>query len=127
MRPNNYLRPADRRTRASLPAMFTLDHDEATGHRLRRMALDPRIEELLLDGRAVRDVSPRGLGLLVALRRLAEARGARMTLVEPSPELVALIDRRGLTDTLLPSPELARVVPMWPRRTQMRPVLEPVD
>jgi anti-anti-sigma regulatory factor len=120
-------RPANRRTRASLPATFTLDYDETTGHRLRKLALDPRVDELLLDGRAVRDVSARALGLLVALRRLTEARGASMTLIDPSPELVGSIDRRGLSDTLLPGPPDAVVHQLWPPREQMSRVLEPVD
>jgi anti-anti-sigma regulatory factor len=108
------VRPANRRTRASLPATFTLDHDETTGHRLRKLALDPRVDELLLDGRAVREVSPRGLGLLVAIHRLTDARGATMTLMDPSPELAGSIDRRGLTSTLLPTDPIADVTVMWP-------------
>ena len=121
------VRPTNRRTRASLPACFTLDHDETTGHRLRKLALDPRIDELILDGRAVREVSTRALGLLVAVRRLTDARGAAMTLLDPSPELVGSIDRRGLTKTLLPPDPVAQVTNMWPRPQQMRHVLEPVD
>jgi anti-anti-sigma regulatory factor len=121
------VRSTSRRTRASLPATFTLDHDETTGHRLRKLALDPRVDELLLDGRAVREVSTRALGLLVALRRLTDARRATMQLIDPSPELVASIDRRGLSDTLLPQEPLAAVTEMWPHREQMAPVLEPVD
>jgi anti-anti-sigma regulatory factor len=121
------LRPTNRRTRASLPANFTLDNDETTGHRLRKLALDPRIDELLLDGRAVRDLSARSLGLLVALHRLTEARGARTLLIDPSPELVASIDRRGLAKTLLPAEPIAAVKQLWPRQTQMARVLEPVD
>jgi anti-anti-sigma regulatory factor len=97
------VRPTNRRTRASLPATFTLDHDETTGHRLRKLALDPRIDELLLDGRAVREVSARALGLLVAVRRLTEARGATTVLIDPSPELVGSIDRRWQ-----PSPQCGR-------------------
>lgn len=107
------VRPANRRSRASLPATFTLDHDETTGHRLRKLALDPHVDELLLDGRAVREVSPRGLGLLVAIHRLTDARGATMILMDPSPELVGSIDRRGLSSTLLPTSPLAEVTPMW--------------
>jgi anti-anti-sigma regulatory factor len=121
------VRPTNRRTRASLPATFTLDHDETTGHRLRKLALDPRIDEILLDGRAVRDVSARALGLLVAVRRLAEARGATMLLIDPSPELVDSIDRRGLSATLMPAEPTAAVTPMWPTSQQMSRVLEPVD
>jgi len=121
------VRPTNRRTRASLPANFTLDNDETTGHRLRRLALDHRIDELLLDGRAVRDISPRGLGLLVAVHRLAEARGAQTILIDPSPELVACIDHRGLAKTLLPGEPIATVRQMWPLPTQMARVLEPVD
>jgi anti-anti-sigma regulatory factor len=122
------LRPTNRRTRASLPANLTLDHDETTGHRLRRLALDPRIDELLLDGRAVREVSARGLGLLVAVQRLTEARGAALTLLDPSPELIAHIDRRGLATTLLlPEPEAVITELVWPQPTQMTRVLEPID
>jgi anti-anti-sigma regulatory factor len=121
------VRPTNRRTRASLPATFTLDHDETTGHRLRKLALDPRVDELLLDGRAVRDVSARALGLLVAVRRLAEARGATMLLIDASPELVGSIDRRGLGTTLLPAGPTAAVTPMWPAAKQMSQVPEPVD
>jgi anti-anti-sigma regulatory factor len=107
--------------------MFTLDTDQTTGHRLRKLALDPRIDELLLDGRAVREVSPRALGLLVALSRLTEARGAVTILIDPSPELVSHIDRRGLTTTLLPPARLAPVTELWPHARQMARVLEPVD
>ena len=121
------VRPTNRRTRASLPATFTLDHDETTGHRLRKLALDPRVDELLLDGRAVHEVSTRALGLLVALRRLTDARRATMQIIDPSPELVASIDGRGLSATLLPQEPLAVVTEMWPHREQMAPVLEPVD
>jgi anti-anti-sigma regulatory factor len=121
------VRPTNRRTRASLPATFTLDHDETTGHRLRKLALDPRIDELLLDGRAVREVSARALGLLVAVRRLTEARGATTVLIDPSPELVGSIDRRGLSAALLPSEPMAAVTAMWPVPDQMSRVLEPVD
>lgn len=120
-------RPTNRRTRASLPATFTLNHDETTGHRLRKLALDPRIDELLLDGRAVREVSARALGLLVAIRRLTQARGAVMVLIDPSPELLGSIDRRGLADTLLPPEPIAIVKQMWPRAEQMAHVLEPID
>lgn len=108
--------PASRRVRASLPAIFTLDHDETTGRRLRQKALDPQVDELLLDGRAVRQVSTRALGLLVAVHRLTQARGARTILVDPSAELVASINSRGLHDTLLPGDPLADIVPL-PRRT----------
>jgi anti-anti-sigma regulatory factor len=94
--------------------MFTLDNDQTTGHRLRKMALDPTTDELLLDGRAVREVSPRALGLLVALSRLTQARGAVTVLIDPSPELVSHIDRRGLAQTLLPAVELATVVRLRP-------------
>lgn len=122
------MRPTNRRTRASLPAIFTLDDDETTGLRLRRLALDPRIDELLLDGRAVREVSARGLGLLVALKRLAAARGAAAILIDPSPELAGQIDRRGLAGVLLLAPvALAPVKRLWPRAAQMARVLEPVD
>jgi anti-anti-sigma regulatory factor len=121
------VRPTNRRTRASLPADFTLVNDETTGYRLRRLALDRRIDELLLDGRAVRDVSARGLGLLVALTRLAEARGATAILIDPSPELVGQIDRRGLASVLLPTAPLAPVKQLWPQPAQMARVLEPVD
>jgi anti-anti-sigma regulatory factor len=121
------VRPAHRRTRTSLPARFTLDHDETTGHRLRKLALDPRVDELMLDGRAVNEVSARALGLLVALRRLTEARGAVMTLLDPSPVLVDSIDRRGLSDTLLPAPPVAVIKQMWPARERMTRVLEPSD
>jgi anti-anti-sigma regulatory factor len=120
-------RPTNRRTRASLPAVFIVDDDETTGHRLRKLALDPRIDELLLDGRAVREVSNRALGLLVAMSRLTKARGAVTILVDPSPELVGQIDRRGLTGRLLPTTPLATVRQLWPRPTQMARVLEPVD
>jgi anti-anti-sigma regulatory factor len=120
-------RPAHRRTRASLPATFTLDNDETTGHRLRRLALDPHIDELLLDGRAVRDVSARALGLLVAVHRLTAARGATMVLIDGSPELLACIDRRGLASLLLPVEPMAAVTPLWPAPSTMRQVLEPVD
>jgi anti-anti-sigma regulatory factor len=121
------VRPTNRRTRAALPAGFTLDEDQTTGHRLRRLALDPRIDELLLDGRAVRAVSSRALGLLVAVRRLTEARGAVMILVDPSPELADAIDRRGLTSLLLPPAPIAMVTQLWPQPTQMSRVLEPLD
>jgi anti-anti-sigma regulatory factor len=121
------VRPTNRRTRTSLPATFTLDHDETTAHRLRKLALDPRVDELILDGRAVRDVSARALGLLVAVRRLAEARGASVVLIDPSPELEAAIDRRGLTSTLLPPEPLAVIKRMWPQPQQMTRVLEPID
>jgi anti-anti-sigma regulatory factor len=121
------VRPTNRRTRASLPAMFTLDHDETTGVRLRKLALDPRIDELILDGRAVREVSARALGLLVAVRRMAEARGAAVVIIDASPELVGSIDRRGLTTTLLPPPPEAIIKQMWPRPEHMSRVLEPVD
>jgi anti-anti-sigma regulatory factor len=121
------VRPTNRRTRASLPANFTLDNDETTGHRLRKLALNPRIDELHLDGRAVRDVSARALGLLVALHRLTSARGAQTILVDPSPELMASIDRRGLATTLLPTEPIAAVTELWPRHSQMARVLEPVD
>jgi anti-anti-sigma regulatory factor len=121
------VRPTNRRTRASLPATFTLDHDQTTGHRLRKLALDPRIDELILDGRAVREISTRALGLLVAIRRLTDARGATMTLIDPSPELVGSIDRRGLATTLLPPDPVAKVTHMWPQPPQMRHVLEPID
>jgi anti-anti-sigma regulatory factor len=121
------VRPTYRRTRASLPATFTLDHDETTGHRLRRLALNPRIDELLLDGRAVREVSSRAMGLLVAVRRLTDARGAVMALIDPSPELVHAIDRRGLTGLLLPPEPVAVVTELWPHSTEMSRVLEPVD
>ncbi|MBV9486725.1 MAG: STAS domain-containing protein [Frankiaceae bacterium] len=121
------VRPTNRRTRASLPADFTLDHDETTGHRLRRLALDPRIDEFLLDGRAVREVSARALGLLVAIRRLADARGAVMALIDPSPELIESIERRGLAGTLLPPEPAAVIRQMWPRPDQMSRVLEPMD
>jgi anti-anti-sigma regulatory factor len=121
------VRPTNRRTRASLPARFTLDHDETTGHRLRKLALDPRVDELLLDGRAVSEVSARALGLLVAVRRLTDARGAVMILVDPSPELVDCIGRRGLSETLLPAPPVAIVKHMWPRRERMARVLETSD
>jgi anti-anti-sigma regulatory factor len=107
------VRPTNRRTRTSLPAAFTLDHDETTGHRLRRLALNPRIDELLLDGRAVREVSNRALGLLVAVRRLIEARGAVVILIDHSPEL--------------PPEPVAIVKQLWPRSTQMSRVLEPID
>jgi anti-anti-sigma regulatory factor len=120
-------RPTNRRTRASLPAVFTLDNDETTGHRLRKLALDPHIDELLLDGRAVRDVSTRALGLLVALSRLTAARGAVAILVDPSPDLVRHIDRRGLSGTLMPAAPVAIVKQLWPQPTQMARVLEPVD
>jgi anti-anti-sigma regulatory factor len=121
------VRPTNRRTRASLPAMFTLEHDETTGARLRKLALDPRVDELLLDGRAVREVSARALGLLVAVRRIAQARGAAVAIIDPSPELVGSIDRRGLTNTLLPPEPVAVIKAMWPRPEQMSRVLEPVD
>jgi anti-anti-sigma regulatory factor len=121
------LRPTNRRTRASLPAGFTLDHDETTAHRLRRLALNPRIDELLLDGRAVRAVSGRALGLLVALDRLTNARGAVMILVDPSPELVEAIDRRGLASLLLPTEPCAAVTPMWPQPVDMSRVAEAID
>jgi anti-anti-sigma regulatory factor len=121
------VRPANRRTRASLPAVFTLDDDETTGHRLRKLALDPRIDELLIDGRAVHEVSARGLGLLVALSRLTEARGAATVLIDPSPELVEYIDRRGLSAVLLPQSPIATVSALWPQPAQMTRVLEPVD
>jgi anti-anti-sigma regulatory factor len=121
------VRPTNRRTRASLPPQFTLDDDETTGHRLRKLALDPRVDELLLDGRAVRDVSARGLGLLVALSRLTDARGAVTLLIDPSPELVDQIDRRGLSDVLLPTSPVATVSRLWPQTAQMARVLEPVD
>jgi anti-anti-sigma regulatory factor len=121
------VRPTNRRTRTSLPAMFTLDHDETTGHRLRKLALDPRVDELLLDGRAVREVSARALGLLVAVRRMAEARGAVVVIIDPSPELAGSIDRRGLTSALLPPEPLAVIKQLWPRPEQMSRVLEPVD
>jgi anti-anti-sigma regulatory factor len=121
------VRPTNRRTRASLPAIFTLDHDETTGHRLRKLALDPRIDELLLDGRAVREISARALGVLVAVRRMALDRGAVMVIIDPSPELVGSIDSRGLTNTLLPAEPVAIIKQMWPRPEQMSRVLEPVD
>lgn len=121
------VRPTNRRTRASLPARFTLDHDETTRHRLRKLALDPRVDELLLDGRAVTEVSVRALGLLVALRRLTEARGAVMTLLDPSSALIDCIDRRGLSNTLLPAPPVAVIRQMWPERERMTRVLEPSD
>lgn len=121
------VRPTNRRTRASLPATFTLEHDQTTGHRLRKLALDPRIDELQLDGRAVREISTRALGLLVAIRRLTDARGATMRLIDPSPELVGSIDRRGLANTLLSPDPIADVTHMWPRPPQMRHVLEPID
>jgi anti-anti-sigma regulatory factor len=121
------MRPTNRRTRASLPADLTLADDETTGYRLRKLALDPRIDELLLDGRAVREVSVRGLGLLVALSRLAEARGATAILIDPSSELASQIDRRGLANVLLPAAALAPVTQLWPQSTQMARVLEPVD
>jgi anti-anti-sigma regulatory factor len=127
MRTHKAVRPTNRRTRTSLPARFTLDHDETTGHRLRKLALNPCVDELMLDGRAVNEVSARALGLLVALRRLTEARGAVMTLVDPSPVLVDCIDRRGLADTLLPGPALAIIKQMWPERERMTRVLEPSD
>lgn len=121
------MRPTNRRTRACLPPVFTLADDETTGHRLRKLALDPQIDELLLDGRAVREISARALGLLVALSRLTEARGAVAILIDPSPELVELIDRRGLTGLLLPAAPVATVKQLWPQPTQMARVLEPVD
>jgi anti-anti-sigma regulatory factor len=121
-------RPTNRRTRASLPADFTLASDQTTGPRLRKLALDPRIDELLLDGRAVRDVSSRALGLLVALTRLTTARGAITVIVDPSPELVHQIDRRGLSAALLPAaPPLAPVMELWPQLSEMATVLEPFD
>jgi anti-anti-sigma regulatory factor len=120
-------RPTNRRTRASLPADFTLDSDQTTGHRLRKLALDPRIDELLLDGRAVQEVSSRALGLLVALTRLTAARGAIAVIVDASPELIHQIDRRGLSAVLLPAVPLAPVMELWPQLNEMATVLEPFD
>jgi anti-anti-sigma regulatory factor len=127
MRNHQMVKPRNRRTRTALPPMFTLDGDETTGLRLRKLALDPQIDELLLDGRAVREVSPRALGLLVAVRRLTEARGAITVIVDPSAELIALIDRRGLSAALLPASPVASILPMWPQPTVMDRVFEPVD
>jgi anti-anti-sigma regulatory factor len=94
-------KPINGRLRVRLPADLTLAADETTGFRLRRLAVDARIEELLLDGHKVSDVSVRGLGLLVAVNRLACARGAIAVVVDPSPVLARFITSLGLTERLL--------------------------
>jgi anti-anti-sigma regulatory factor len=89
------------RLRIELPASLFLESDETLGPRLRRLATDPRVDEMLLDGHAVREVSVRGLGLLVAVVRLAAARGAIAVVVSPSPELARFVTSLGLSERLL--------------------------
>jgi anti-anti-sigma regulatory factor len=89
------------RLRIELPASLYLETDQTVGARLRRLATDPRIDELLLDGHGVREVSVRGLGLLVAVVRLAAARGAIAAVISPSPELARFVTSLGLSERLL--------------------------
>jgi hypothetical protein len=50
-----------------------------------------------------------------------------MRLIDPSPELLGSIERRGLTNTLLTPDPVAAITHMWPRPRQLRHVVEPVD
>ena len=63
-------------------------------------------------GHDVDDVSMRGLGLLVAVGRLATAHGGLAVVVDPSPVLARFITSLGLSERLLlSSPEDAG--PPW--------------
>jgi anti-anti-sigma regulatory factor len=116
VRMTRVLKPVDGRVRVVLPEVFTLEGDDTTRYRLRQIAADARVDELLLDGHAVREVSVRALGLLVALSRLAGGRGAFAVVIDPSPALARFITSLGLTERLLltsydDDPSQARATP----------------
>ena len=64
---------------------------------LRRLARDPGVRELRLDAHAVRDVTARGLGLLLAVSRIAAARGALVTIDNVRPGVEEMLVSTGLS------------------------------
>jgi anti-anti-sigma regulatory factor len=73
-----------------LPAELTDDFVEETAGPLRELARRLSLDELMLDATDVVDVSARGLGLLVALDRIARSRGASVVVVDVAESLVPL-------------------------------------
>ena len=83
----------------ALPADFTDAAVDDIGPKLRNETLGGSWQEIRLDGRDVRYLSPRALGLLVSLSQLAAVREVRVVISGASPQLAAglalgrLIDR----------------------------------
>lgn len=59
---------------------------------------------IVLDCSQVQELSPAGQALLVAARRAAHHRGARLCLARPSPPMTAALRRTGLSHLLCDQP-----------------------
>jgi len=73
-----------------LPAALTDDVVTEVAGPLRELARSPLLHEITLDAGDVVDLSARGLGLLVAVDRIARSRGATGVVVDVAEPLVPL-------------------------------------
>lgn len=70
-----------------LPTEFTQAAVDELGPTLRRQVTDARWQEIRLDGRDVRSLTPSALGLLVSLAQLGATHAVRVVVIGASPQL----------------------------------------
>ena len=96
--------------KVALPADFTDAAVDDLGPELRSEAVGGSWQEIRLDGREVRYLSPRALGLLVSLSQLAAAREVRVVISGASPQLAAGLALGRLIDRIQLDSSDARLV-----------------
>lgn len=79
-----------------LPPILDDDAARRSSEPFRRLARDNAVRWLTVDATATRDISARGLGLLVAVSRIAQSRGVRVTFETHDDRLVQLFEAAQL-------------------------------
>ena len=83
-----------------LPSDFTDEAVEELGPALRKHLVDGSWQEIRLDGREVRSLTARSLGLLGSLSQLGAVRQVRVVIHGASPQLAAGLAIGGLIDRI---------------------------
>lgn len=79
-----------------LPVQLTDDVVTVIAEPLREAARSPQVSRLTLDAADTVDLSARGLGLLVAVSRIARSRGAEVVIIDPPAGLHPLFEAAKL-------------------------------
>lgn len=81
-----------------LPSSLTDDIAGTFGLCLRELARRPATKRLTLDARDTVEVSVRGLGLIVAVHRIAGSRGCHVRVVNAQHDVEVLLCESGIGD-----------------------------
>ena len=80
----------------TLPPSLNDDDLPGIAEPLRELARSGHVRQLTLDAKLLSDISARGLGVLVAVSRIAGSRGARVQFLNVDQRLMPLFDAARL-------------------------------